>query len=101
MPSLKPLFIVTILEAISWIGLLVAMIVKYGFDNPRGVEVMGPIHGTLFIVFVVVLAFTHIQRKWPISKTLLAFVESVPPFTGFLLAKQLRDEMARETATAT
>lgn len=96
MNALKALTAVAFAEAISWIGLLVAMVFKYGFDMEGGVAVLGRVHGFLVIAFVALLALVHIQRKWPIGKTALSFVESIPPFTGFLLGKQLVDELRRE-----
>lgn len=96
MNALKALTAVTFAEAISWIGLLIAMVFKYGFDMETGVEVMGRVHGFLFVAFVALLALVHVQRKWPIGKTALSFVESIPPFTGFLLGKQLLDEQRRD-----
>lgn len=98
--ALKALMYVTFVEALSWMALLVAMIAKYGFDNPTGVSIMGPIHGTLFLLFAGLLVLTHVQERWPLRKTLLAFLESIPPFTGFLLARQLRDEVASQSAPA-
>lgn len=95
MNTLKVLLAVTIAEAISWLGLLGAMIAKYGFDSPLGVEILGPVHGTLFIVFVGVLLLTHLQLQWPIRKTVISFLESIPPFTGFFLARQLTGDLSR------
>ncbi|MBA2247628.1 MAG: DUF3817 domain-containing protein [Chloroflexia bacterium] len=101
MNALKALTAVTFAEAMSWIGLLVAMVFKYGFDMETGVAVMGRVHGFLFIAFVALLALVHVQRKWPIGKTVLSFVESIPPFTGFLLGKQLIDEILRDETRRT
>ncbi len=99
MNTLKALYLVTVAEAISWLGLLTAMIAKYGFDNPAGVKAMGPIHGTLFLAFVVLLAMNHTQRNWPIRKTIISFLESIPPFAGFVLARQLQSELAIHGST--
>lgn len=96
MASLKALTAVTFAEALSWIGLLIAMVFKYGFEMETGVEVMGRVHGFLFMAFVALLGLVHFQRKWPISKTVLSFAESIPPFTGFLLGKQLLEEQRRD-----
>ena len=96
MASLKALTAVTFAEALSWIGLLIAMVFKYGFEMETGVEVMGRVHGFLFMAFVGLLVLVHFQRKWPIGKTVLSFAESIPPFTGFLLGKQLLDEQKRD-----
>lgn len=100
MTLLKTLTAVTFAEAISWLCLLVAMVFKYGFDLPEGVSWVGRIHGFLVIAFVALLLLTHIQKRWPLRKTALAFAESIPPFTGFLLGRQLLNEV-REEAAAT
>ena len=96
MSSLKALIAVTFAEATSWIGLLIAMVFKYGFDMETGVEVMGRVHGFFFMAFVGLLALVHVQRDWSIKKTAISFAESVPPFTGFLLGKQLLDELRQD-----
>lgn len=96
MTLLKTLTAVAFAEAISWICLLISMVFKYGFDLPEGVSWVGPIHGSLFIAFVAVLFLTHVQKRWPLRKTVLAFAESIPPFTGFVLGKQLLDDVRQE-----
>ncbi len=98
MYPLKMLMIVTFAEAISWMGLLVGMIMKYGFDNEQGVSVMGPIHGFLFIAFCFTLAITHMQEQWPIKRTVISFLETIPPFLGFLLGKRLLSEVRERDA---
>ena len=92
------LMIVTYAEAISWLGLLAGMILKYGFDHEAGVSLMGPIHGFLFIAFCVTLLLTHLQERWPIRRTIVAFLESIPPFLGFLLGWQLLAEVRERDA---
>ncbi|HEV2068024.1 MAG TPA: DUF3817 domain-containing protein [Thermomicrobiales bacterium] len=101
MTLLKTLTAVAFAEAISWVCLLVAMVFKYGFDMPEGVSWVGRIHGFLVLVFVALLLLTHVQKRWPIRKTLLAFIESIPPFTGFILGKQLLDDVRRDEAMTT
>jgi integral membrane protein len=98
--SLKPLIAVTFAEATSWVGLLIAMMFKYGFDMEEGVSIMGRIHGFLFVAFFLVLFFTHVNRKWTVKKTGIAFLESIPPFLGFVLGKQLLDEDRSQPSAA-
>lgn len=98
MTLLKTLTAVAFAEAVSWMALLAAMVFKYGFDMPEGVSFVGPIHGFLFIAFVGLLLLTHVQHRWPVRKSLLALVESIPPFTGFLLGNQLLADVRREAA---
>jgi integral membrane protein len=93
---LKTLTAVAFAEAISWMALLVAMVFKYAFDRPDGVSIVGPIHGFLFLAFVGLLVVTHVERRWPVRKSLLALAESIPPFTGFLLGSQLLSEVRQQ-----
>lgn len=101
MTLLKTLTAVAFAEAISWVCLLVAMVFKYGFDMPEGVSWVGRIHGFLVLAFVALLLLAHVHKRWPVRKTLLAFVESIPPFTGFILGMQLLDDVRREEAMTT
>ena len=49
--------IVAVAEALSWIGLLAGMFVKYVPETSElGVQVFGPIHGAVFVAYVVVAA---------------------------------------------
>jgi len=96
MNALRVLMIITFVEAVSWLGLLAGMVAKYGFDNPRGVEMMGPIHGFLFMLFVVALLITHAQERWSYGRTILTFLESIPPFLGFWLGYRLLQELRHQ-----
>lgn len=100
MSWLKILMVVTFLEAVSWIGLIIGMIMKYGFDNEAGVSLMGRVHGMFFMAFVVTLFMTQAQEKWPIRRTIVSFLESIPPFTGFILGKTLLDDVRTRGANA-
>nr|WP_285509537.1 DUF3817 domain-containing protein [Actinokineospora sp. NBRC 105648] len=72
--------VVALAEAVSWIGLLVGMFVKYATDlGDFGVKVFGPIHGAVFVAYLVVTWFTSRQLGWNRWTTVWAFACSVPP----------------------
>ncbi|RIK06853.1 MAG: hypothetical protein DCC47_17165 [Acidobacteria bacterium] len=62
---------VAILEAFTWAGLLVGMAFKYIF---------GPLHGGVFVAFVLVALLTARALKWNLVTTGLALISSIPPF---------------------
>jgi integral membrane protein len=72
--------IVAVAEALSWVGLLIGMYLKY---VPRttevGVHVFGPIHGAVFVAYVVVAVLTSRVLRWSPRTTALALVCSIPP----------------------
>jgi integral membrane protein len=76
---------VAIAEAISWTGLLIGMLFKYVLsDNEIGVKIFGPIHGGIFIAYVITVAIVRKPLRWTIPVTLAALAASIPPlFTWF------------------
>lgn len=77
---------IAVLEAVSWIGLLVGMYFKY-LGTPRteiGVKVFGTAHGLIFIAFVVVGVLTGIAFKWAMSTWSLALLASVVPLCSVI-----------------
>ena len=77
--------VVAIAEAVSWTGLLIGMLFKYVLsDNEVGVKIFGPIHGTIFIAYVITVAVVRKPLRWTWLTTLVALAASIPPlFTWF------------------
>ncbi len=71
---------VAVAEALSWIGLLCGMFVKYVPETSElGVQVFGPIHGAVFVAYVVVTVLASRILRWSPATTLLALIASLPP----------------------
>lgn len=72
---------VAIAEALSWAGLLVGMYVKYFTDaGELGVKVFGPLHGGIFVAYLLLTLLVSRTVRWPAWTTLLGLACSVPPF---------------------
>ncbi len=77
-------------EGISFLILLfVAMPLKYMFNMPLAVRLVGGLHGVLFVLFIAVLFKAY--RSLPISfgKTVLIFILSFLPFGTFFINRVL------------
>ena len=84
---------VGLLEGISLLVLLfIAMPLKYIWDQPMAVKVVGWIHGALFVVFMLLVLRVYDQRNWPFKKVILAFLAAFLPFGTFVFDKQLKAE---------
>lgn len=71
---------VAIAEAVTWIGLLGGMYVKYlGSGSEAGVEVFGPVHGGAFLVYVAITLAAALHLRWNLWAALAALAASVPP----------------------
>ena len=72
--------VVAVAEAFSWIGLLIGMFVKYVPETSEiGVKIFGPIHGGIFVAYVVLALVAARVLRWSAGTTVLALVASVPP----------------------
>jgi integral membrane protein len=80
--------IVAVAEALSWVGLLIGMYVKYVPETTElGVKIFGPIHGGIFVVYVVVALVAARVLRWSAGTTLLALVASVPPLASVVFER--------------
>lgn len=77
--------VVAVAEALSWAGLLVGMGFKYVWaENETGVQVFGPIHGAIFVAYVLACLVVRGPLRWSAGTLLLGLVASVPPFATWV-----------------
>lgn len=80
-PALRWFRVAAVAEALSWAGLLIGMVFKYlVVENEIGVEIFGPIHGVIFIVYVATVLVAARAQRWAPSTWILGLVSSIPPF---------------------
>jgi integral membrane protein len=83
----RVLRIVSVTEASTFLLLLVATVVKYGADAPQGVQILGPVHGTLFLAYCALVVLSRERTGWDRRRTLLALVAGVLPFAPFYVER--------------
>lgn len=95
MNELRQLRAVALMEGVSFVLLLfVAMPLKYLAGLPLAVRIVGSAHGLLFLLFMVALFRAATERRWPLQRSVLAFVSSIVPFATFAFDRSLRREIA-------
>ncbi len=78
--------VVARIEALTWLGLLIGMFLKYVTETTElGVWLFGRVHGFAFIVYFFVAIFAGLRLRWPWWATLLAVMASIPPLVTFPL----------------
>jgi integral membrane protein len=83
--------IVAVAEACSWACLLVGMLVKWVLRiSEVGVTVFGPIHGGLFIAYVLVTLVTARTFRWNPVTTVVALASSIPPLATLWFERRAR-----------
>lgn len=76
---------VALTEATSFLALLVASFVKRTGGGELGVEILGPIHGALFIAYVVLALNLRPKLGWSGKATFWVLVGAVVPFGGYVV----------------
>lgn len=92
MPSVaKPLRIMSLVEACSYLVLLTASVVKRVADDggEAGVPILGPIHGTLYLIFAVLALIGREEQGWSGKRTVLALVLGAIPLGGFYVERKM------------
>ncbi|SDH60147.1 DUF3817 domain-containing protein [Winogradskyella thalassocola] len=90
MPKLLPVFrIVALLEGISYILLLfIATPIKYVYEDPQYVKLLGMPHGILFMAYVVIAVLISSDMKWPTRTFWFVLLASIIPFGTFYIDKK-------------
>jgi integral membrane protein len=76
---------IALVEATSFLALLVASVVKRTGGGADGVHVLGPIHGGLFLAYVVIALDLRAQLGWPSRTTFWVLAGAVLPFGGYVV----------------
>ena len=88
----KAFRIMSFIEGISFIALLfIAMPAKYQFDLDL-VAIAGPVHGYLWLVYLVMLEIVSRKHSWDKPLWNYAFITSILPFGCFFLEKRFRSQ---------
>jgi integral membrane protein len=80
---------VAFFEGCSFLLFALTMPLKYYYHLPMPNKIVGMIHGTLFLLYIVLLGIVSYQKKWSIVKIFLAFIASLLPFGTFYADKKL------------
>ncbi|KQS92312.1 DUF3817 domain-containing protein [Chryseobacterium sp. Leaf394] len=87
--------IIAILEGISLLTLVfIAVPLKYGFDNPAFVKMIGPIHGSLFLLFLFNTLSVGIEQNWKFKETTWkVLLACIIPFGTFYIDKKILSKL--------
>ena len=79
--------------------ILVAMPLKYFADSPGFVAVIAPVHGFLYMVYLVVTFDLSMRQRWPLRRMILLLLAGTVPLLLFV-AERWATAHAREPAPA-
>jgi integral membrane protein len=77
---------------------LVAVPLQYAADQPTMVSIVGPVHGILFIVYLLAVIDLARRCRWTPVHTLVVMLAGTIPFMTFIVEHQVTREV-RATAS--
>lgn len=81
---------------------LVAMPMKYLAHNDIGVLVVAPVHGWLYVAYLVATADVARRVQWPVLRIVGVALAGTIPFVSFVMERQVRQwvQLPEEASTA-
>ena len=73
---------------------LVAMPLKYFADSPTLVEIVGPVHGFLYMAYLATAVDLAFRARWSAVKTVLVMLAGTVPFVSFYAERKVTAELA-------
>lgn len=87
--SIKAFKLISILEAISFLVLLlIAMPLKYIWEMPEMVRIVGMAHGILFVLYVMGAYWMFEKLNWSFKTLMIVVLCSILPFGPFYADKK-------------
>lgn len=72
---------------------LVAMPLKYLTDEPGLVEGIAPVHGVLYMVYLLTAVDLARRARWPLRRTVLVLLAGTVPFFSFVTERRVTHEV--------
>ncbi|SER08595.1 DUF3817 domain-containing protein [Lentzea albida] len=75
--------------------LVVAMVLKYAADMGGAMKVVGPVHGFLYAIYLVISVDLALKLRWSIKGTLLVLLAGTVPFLSFWAERKVVEKTAQ------
>lgn len=80
--------VTALLEGVSYLLLLfIAVPIKYVYEDPQYVKILGMPHGVLFMAYVIIALFIMAYMKWNLKTLGIVLLASIIPFGTFYIEK--------------
>ena len=80
--------VMAVVVSIALLVLIVAVVLKYGYDRERFAEVYSPIHGYLYIGYLVTVADVARRARWSVLRTLGVMLAGTVPVLSFVVERR-------------
>jgi len=75
-----------------------AVIMRYGFGQPTLSKVVSPIHGFLYMIYLVTVIDVGLRAKFSVVKMVLVMLAGTIPFVSFYAEHRVAEEIKPQLA---
>lgn len=87
--SARTFKLIAVIEAISYLALLVAVVAKHVYDLPAGVTFIGPLHGLVFLFYFLGVLFVREDQGWGLLTAAGVLLAALVPFAPFYVERRV------------
>ena len=80
---------------VGLLGLCFVMVLRYAFGNATPSAVYSPIHGVLYMIYLVLTIDLAIKARWSIKGTALVLLAGTVPFLSFWAERKVVEKTAQ------
>ena len=90
--ALRRYRVMAVVVSIALFVLLFGMVLRYGFDRERFSEAYSPVHGALYMVYLVAVADLSRRARWSLLRTVGVMVAGAVPVVSYLVERRVVHE---------
>jgi integral membrane protein len=80
---------------VGLLALCFALVMNRFFDEPRYSAIVGPVHGFLYIIYLVVIVDLALKARWSLKGTILVMLSGVVPVGSFFAERKVTQKVRR------
>ena len=84
---------------VGLLALVLGMILEYGFDEPTLVGVVAPVHGFLYMGYLVLTADLAVRARWTMRRAVGVALAGTIPFLSFVVERAVTRPLTAPAAT--
>ncbi|GAB1820489.1 DUF3817 domain-containing protein [Herbidospora sp. RD11066] len=98
--ALKPFRVMAYIVGCMLLVLVTGMVLRYGFDIPGPSQIISPIHGFLYMIYLVATINLGLKARWSWGYILGVMLAGTVPFLSFYFERRVTDRVHAQVATA-
>ncbi|MEU0566623.1 DUF3817 domain-containing protein [Nonomuraea sp. NPDC005983] len=98
--ALKPFRALAYVVGVMLLVLCVAMVLRYGFDVAGMSKVVAPIHGFLYMIYLVTVLNLGMKGRWTWQYMLGIMIGGTVPFLSFHIERRVTQRVHQDIAAA-